>query len=91
MASGLLYSGSLFGAWGGMMRDRLVCERRDERTRFNLLQGGAALYGTHPWHWYITQGLPAVLGPTYILAIWGAWDMQRRLAWLVLWVVGVLR
>ena len=24
--------------------------------------GGAALYGTNPWHWYATAGLPAVLG-----------------------------
>lgn len=23
----------------------------------------AALYGTHPWHWYLTEGLPTNLGP----------------------------
>jgi phosphatidylinositol glycan class B len=28
---------------------------------FNVLEGQSAIYGTHPWHWYITQGVPVVL------------------------------
>eukprot|EP00929_Paragymnodinium_shiwhaense_P028296 TRINITY_DN16430_c0_g1_i3.p1 TRINITY_DN16430_c0_g1~~TRINITY_DN16430_c0_g1_i3.p1 ORF type:complete len:360 (+),score=36.54 TRINITY_DN16430_c0_g1_i3:136-1215(+) len=24
--------------------------------QFNLLQNGSALYGSHPWHWYATEG-----------------------------------
>ena len=27
--------------------------------RFNLLADGSALYGSHPWHWYFTEGLAA--------------------------------
>ena len=30
-------------------------------VQFNVLQNMSGFYGTHPWHWYITQGLPAVL------------------------------
>uniref|UniRef100_A0A0K0DLQ4 Mannosyltransferase n=1 Tax=Angiostrongylus cantonensis TaxID=6313 RepID=A0A0K0DLQ4_ANGCA len=28
---------------------------------FNVLQGGSANFGVHPWYWYITEGLTAVL------------------------------
>lgn len=28
---------------------------------FNVLQGGSANFGVHPWYWYITEGLPSVL------------------------------
>lgn len=31
-----------------------------EFFRFNLLAGASAQYGGHPWHWNLTQGLPAV-------------------------------
>lgn len=31
-----------------------------EFLRFNLLQGASAQYGGHPWHWNLSQGLPAV-------------------------------
>lgn len=37
---------------------------------FNVLSGISGMYGTHPWHWYITQGLPVVLGThTLILLV----------------------
>lgn len=35
---------------------------------FNVLSGLSGMYGTHPWHWYITQGLPVVLG-THMLIL----------------------
>nr|pir hypothetical protein T27F7.3 - Caenorhabditis elegans [Caenorhabditis elegans] len=28
---------------------------------FNVVQGGSALFGVHPWYWYIVSGIPAVL------------------------------
>jgi len=28
--------------------------------KFNFLNGGSVRYGVHPWHWYLTQGLPTV-------------------------------
>eukprot|EP01062_Namystynia_karyoxenos_P045309 TRINITY_DN33653_c0_g1_i2.p2 TRINITY_DN33653_c0_g1~~TRINITY_DN33653_c0_g1_i2.p2 ORF type:complete len:592 (+),score=184.24 TRINITY_DN33653_c0_g1_i2:57-1778(+) len=46
-----------------------------EFVRFNVLSGGAAHFGTHPFHWYFTQGLPAVLGTHlvwFLLAAWAA-------------------
>ena len=29
--------------------------------QFNVLSGGSAMFGVHPWYWYFTEGLPAVL------------------------------
>jgi GPI mannosyltransferase 3 len=28
---------------------------------FNVVRGLSAIFGTHPWHWYFTQGVPAML------------------------------
>ena len=33
---------------------------------FNVLEGNASLYGTHPWYWYIFAGTPAVMGTTLV-------------------------
>lgn len=42
--------------------------------RFNLLAGASAQYGGHPWHWNITQGLPAVAATLLPLLLAGlAW------------------
>ncbi|XP_059769230.1 GPI mannosyltransferase 3 isoform X3 [Balaenoptera ricei] len=30
--------------------------------KFNVLQNVGSFYGSHPWHWYFSQGFPAVLG-----------------------------
>jgi phosphatidylinositol glycan class B len=30
-------------------------------VQFNLFQGLSAFYGTHPWHWYLHEGLAVVL------------------------------
>ena len=32
----------------------------DISHQFNMSQ--SSLYGAHPWHWYFSQGLPAILG-----------------------------
>ena len=29
---------------------------------FNVMLGNSALYGSHPWHWYLTAGIPAITG-----------------------------
>ena len=34
--------------------------------------------GTHPWHWYITQGLPFVLSTHYLLLILGWKKCKNR-------------
>ncbi|XP_042343674.1 GPI mannosyltransferase 3 [Plectropomus leopardus] len=31
--------------------------------KFNVFHGVAGFYGSHPWHWYFTQGFAVVLGP----------------------------
>ena len=40
-------------------------------VRFNLLEGGSAAYGAHPWHWYLTQGAPVVATVFLPLAVVG--------------------
>ncbi|XP_033097006.1 GPI mannosyltransferase 3-like isoform X2 [Anneissia japonica] len=37
--------------------------------KFNLLHDMADFYGAHPWHWYITQGFPVLLGPQLVLFV----------------------
>ena len=45
-----------------------------EFFRFNLLAGASAQYGTHPWHWTFTQGLPTVAASLVpLLAAGVAW------------------
>ena len=48
---------------------------------FNLLHGLDRLYGAHPWHWYLSQGLPAVFAgllPTVAAgAYWTRHDARR--------------
>jgi hypothetical protein len=40
-------------------------------------QSKARLYGTHPWHWYFSQGLPAVLTSHLLLMVVGTWNVAR--------------
>lgn len=42
-------------------------------VKFNVLSNGSALYGAHPWHWYLSQGYPAVMGTMTPLALVGFW------------------
>uniref|UniRef100_A0A0R3RKB5 Mannosyltransferase n=1 Tax=Elaeophora elaphi TaxID=1147741 RepID=A0A0R3RKB5_9BILA len=39
--------------------------------RFNVLEGGSSHFGSHPWYWFISQGLPAVLTIHLIPIFWG--------------------
>ena len=32
-------------------------------VRFNVGSGVSEFYGTHPWHWYVSAGVPTLLGP----------------------------
>lgn len=49
-----------------------------EFFRFNVLNDIASFYGQHPWHWYLTQGLPAVLGINLVLVLWSSINILRR-------------
>ncbi|KAK7488449.1 hypothetical protein BaRGS_00020234 [Batillaria attramentaria] len=58
---------------------------------FNVLTGGSAFYGSHPWHWYFTQGLPVVLGSHLLPFLLGARLASNKVLLLLLvWTVGIL-
>ncbi|CAL8351140.1 unnamed protein product [Merluccius merluccius] len=46
--------------------------------RFNVLHGMAEFYGSHPWHWYLTQGFAAVIGPHLPFFIYGCTLASKR-------------
>lgn len=53
----------------------------------NVVNSVATLYGTHPWHWYFTQGFPAMLGsftPLFILGLVRG-NHPKVIGFLVLW------
>ncbi|XP_035276010.1 GPI mannosyltransferase 3 [Anguilla anguilla] len=58
--------------------------------KFNVLHNVAEFYGSHPWHWYLTQGFPVVLGPHLPLFLHGctlAPKKYRILLITVIWTV----
>lgn len=62
--------------------------------KFNVLQNLATFYGSHPWHWYFTQGLPVILGPHLPFFIHGCVLAPRRyriFLLAVIWTVLVYR
>ncbi|PRW18326.1 GPI mannosyltransferase 3 [Chlorella sorokiniana] len=59
-----------------------------EFFRFNLLAGASAQYGGHPWHWNLSQGLPAVaasLVPLLAAGLLQAGPERRQLGLLAGW------
>lgn len=58
--------------------------------KFNFFSAGGDYYGTHPWHWYFSQGFPAMIFsciPLLVAGIW--WSKQWRLAGLIAWVLSL--
>lgn len=45
---------------------------------FNVLQNSSADYGAHPFYWYFTQGMPAMLASLLPLVLWGACSAVRK-------------
>lgn len=37
-----------------------------EFFKVNIFQGIGAFYGSNPWHWYLSNGIPVVLGVNFI-------------------------
>ncbi|PIN18223.1 Dolichyl-P-Man:Man(6)GlcNAc(2)-PP-dolichol alpha-1,2-mannosyltransferase [Handroanthus impetiginosus] len=58
--------------------------------KFNFLSSGGDYYGTHPWHWYMTQGFTVML-LTYIpFSVAGIIACKDwKLAGLIVWVLGI--
>ncbi|XP_048812839.1 GPI mannosyltransferase 3 [Lagopus muta] len=58
--------------------------------KFNVLQNLGTFYGSHPWHWYFTQGLPVILGthlPFFIHGCVMAPKRYRIFLGAVIWTV----
>ncbi|KAM3965996.1 phosphatidylinositol glycan anchor biosynthesis class B [Aphomia sociella] len=49
-----------------------------EFFRFNFLHDVASFYGQHPWYWYLTHGLPAVLGVNLVPVLASVYTILRR-------------
>ncbi|XP_051053896.1 GPI mannosyltransferase 3 isoform X1 [Phodopus roborovskii] len=58
--------------------------------KFNVLQNLGTFYGSHPWHWYFSQGFPVVLGTHLPFFIHGCFLVPRRLHILLLTVLWTL-
>ncbi|KAI8338676.1 Alg9-like mannosyltransferase family-domain-containing protein [Chlamydoabsidia padenii] len=59
----------------------------------NIVQSIALFYGAHPYHWYLSQGLPLMLFTYIPFTLYGLWHQTttttRALAQLVIWMIGV--
>ncbi|XP_033045936.1 GPI mannosyltransferase 3 isoform X3 [Trachypithecus francoisi] len=58
--------------------------------KFNVLQNLGTFYGSHPWHWYFSQGFPVILGthlPFFIHGCYLAPKKHRILLVTVLWTL----
>uniref|UniRef100_A0A0K8U8K4 Mannosyltransferase n=1 Tax=Bactrocera latifrons TaxID=174628 RepID=A0A0K8U8K4_BACLA len=49
-----------------------------EFFKYNILHNIGSFYGSHPWYWYFTVGLPTVLGINTIPFIFGVIDTVRH-------------
>lgn len=59
---------------------------------FNVLHGGSAFYGSHPWHWYITQGYPVIMATHLIPFTFGGWYAKNKvLLMLIIWNIFIFR
>ena len=58
-------------------------------VRFNVGSGVSEFYGTHPWHWYVTAGIPTLLGPWIIPYVLSFVVGNERCGW-VGWVADVV-
>ncbi|XP_054858930.1 GPI mannosyltransferase 3 isoform X2 [Eublepharis macularius] len=86
----------LIGLGGSLLMDRVFFGRwvvvQLNFLKFNVLHNLATFYGSHPWHWYFTQGLPVVLGPHLAFFIHGCCQApQKHRVFLLaaLWTVAV--
>ena len=57
---------------------------------FNVLQGMSSFYGSHPWHWYFTQGLPVVLFTNLPLVVFAVFKSEVKRNELALWCLTLL-
>ena len=46
--------------------------------KFNLYEGKSSFYGTHPWHWYLSDGIPVTLLSYFPMLIIGVYKSYYR-------------
>lgn len=57
---------------------------------FNLINDLGAFYGTHPWHWYFSQGFAVVMTthiPSFVMGAKMGYKKNGLLLWTVLWTL----
>nr|GMC90353.1 GPI mannosyltransferase 3 [Ipomoea batatas] len=58
--------------------------------KFNFLSSGGDYYGTHVWHWYLSQGFTVMLFTFLPFSLAGiAMSKQWKLSGLIAWVLGI--
>ncbi|KAI0531492.1 hypothetical protein KFK09_001048 [Dendrobium nobile] len=58
--------------------------------RFNFFSSGGDYYGTHVWHWYFSQGFPAMIFTFLPYSLLGIFKSKEwRLSGLIAWVLGI--
>ncbi|XP_072968817.1 mannosyltransferase APTG1 [Typha angustifolia] len=58
--------------------------------KFNFLSSGGDYYGTHPYHWYFTQGFPSMIGTFLPFSLIGIIKSKEwRLSGLIGWVLAL--
>ncbi|KAK6127023.1 hypothetical protein DH2020_039239 [Rehmannia glutinosa] len=58
--------------------------------KFNFFSSGGDYYGTHPWHWYMTQGFTVMLFTYIPFSVAGViMSKQWKLSGLIIWVLGI--
>ncbi|KAK4479430.1 hypothetical protein RD792_014944 [Penstemon davidsonii] len=58
--------------------------------KFNFLSSGGDYYGTHPWHWYMTQGFTVMLFTHIPFSLAGIIKSKKsKLSGLIAWVLGI--
>lgn len=64
-----------------------------EFFKVNILDGIGSFYGTHPWYWYFSSGLPAILGIgliPFFLSIFVAiqsWDDSKSRQYILISII----
>ncbi|KAG9273454.1 GPI mannosyltransferase 3 [Astyanax mexicanus] len=58
--------------------------------KFNIVHNVAEFYGTHPWHWYFTQGFVVIIGPHLPLFLHGCTLASKRHRVLLISIVWTL-
>ncbi|KAG9489380.1 hypothetical protein GDO78_005391 [Eleutherodactylus coqui] len=58
--------------------------------KFNVVQNLGSFYGSHPWHWYVTQGFPVIIGTHLPFFVHGCMVAPRRYRILLVAIVWTL-